>query len=392
MARKGGRDRGSQLGRAPAQTGSLASAALAGVRVRGGRASRLGLGASATDKLRAAPLTEQRPTRAEPERPPGVDLSHETAPLIDQLEARCERDYPGLLDRFPPTRLLEIYDRHADSPYWFVGPETGAFVDALERDYGDQAVLVYQQLLVAQSVARHSVPQGRLIIPRSLAPDIDRERTRMLADLRAGSPDWTSKLGDYFLKDLAVARFHMIPSGPHVAELSAGVPRRILITGGARQFIDVLTTFYLRRRPFRPMLHIHLSEKALSDFNPEGRERCFAQLAELLRANPNLAGVCAASWLYDPALPRVSPHLWFMQEPARSHDAKFFRLKTDEQSQRLATLKSATRRRLFEAGEYLPTAYAMIWFKNDLMRWAQDRTRHASEEATNQREHTHDTR
>lgn len=349
---------------------SLLLAVLAQLRVRRGHIT-------PDDQLadpKPASRTENYSTYQEEKRPPGTDLSQETAPLISELQTRCERSYPGLLDRFPPIRFLETYDRYADSPYWFVGTKTRTFVDALKLDYGEQAVLLFKQLLVAQSVARQSIPQPRLSIPHSLTADIDRERTRMLTDIRAGSPDYTAKLGDYFLKDLAVARLHMIPSGPHVAELSAGIPRRVLVTGGARQFTDVLTTFYLRWRPFRPMLHIHLSEKALSEFNPAGRERCFLLLAELLRANPKLTGVCAASWLYDPAVPRVSPHLWFMQEPARSHGAKFFRLKADEQSQRLATLKSATRWRLFEAGQYIPTAYAMVWFKNDLLRWAQART------------------
>ena len=39
-----------------------------------------------------------------------------------------------------------------------------------------------------------------------------------------------------------------------------------------------------------------------------------------------------------------------------------------------ATAKSQTRRRLYEAGEYLPVAHRILWLRRDILRWA-DQTR-----------------
>ena len=41
-----------------------------------------------------------------------------------------------------------------------------------------------------------------------------------------------------------------------------------------------------------------------------------------------------------------------------------------------ATAKSQTRRRLYEAGEYLPVAHRILWLRDDILRWA-DQTQRA---------------
>lgn len=290
-------------------------------------------------------------------------------PVVAELRERCNHHYPGVLQKFPPEQFIRLYEENSAAPYWSVSSEMRSFLASIEHEYSQEAATLVQQISVALSIAHVDKADRSLVLPDSLWPNIDQERLRILEDIRAGWRDREPGFSDYFLKDWAIARLHAIPSGPHMVELWSGVPRRIVLTGGIRQALEVLSTFYLRQRPFRPMMAIHLSEKALSEFTPAGRERCFLQLADVLAANPELAGVFGASWYYDPALERISPHLAFLREPER-HGAKLFRLRTNEQTTNLALGKSRTRRRLFEAGEYQPTAFMMVWLRDDLLRWA----------------------
>ena len=59
----------------------------------------------------------------------------------------------------------------------------------------------------------------------------------------------------------------------------------------------------------------------MQEFSPEGWMRFYLRTAELLRRDPRVKGLIGTSWLYDPALADVSPHLAYLrtvQIPGRS--------------------------------------------------------------------------
>jgi hypothetical protein len=94
------------------------------------------------------------------------------------------------------------------------------------------------------------------------------------------------------------------------------------------------------------------------------------QMARLLTHNPAVRGVFNSNWFYDPALGAISPRLAFLSTFASSHGAYLVRIGPDPGAVADATSHSATRRRHFEAGDYMPTRYGRFWPREALLTWA----------------------
>jgi hypothetical protein len=86
---------------------------------------------------------------------------------------------------------------------------------------------------------------------------------------------------------------------------------------------------------------------------------------------PDLAGVYAASWLYDPQLASVSPKLTFVRKIAEAGGARFLRLRTDPVQIAYATAHSPVRRQLMQSGAYSPTCYGLHWDRHAFIAWAE---------------------
>jgi hypothetical protein len=104
-------------------------------------------------------------------------------------------------------------------------------------------------------------------------------------------------------------------------------------------------------------LHVHLEE--LAEFNEEGWSRTLGRLARMLPIHTDIKGVFVGGWLYDPALPTVSPRMAYIRRIAKDAGAEIFYSDVDKSGDALA--KSPTRRKLFDEGKYVPKAYYMIW-------------------------------
>ena len=87
-------------------------------------------------------------------------------------------------------------------------------------------------------------------------------------------------------------------------------------------------------------------------------------------------GVVGYSWFYDPKLETISPQLAYLRRRPADGGAFFLRGHTSEFDIKNATAKSQTRRRLYEAGQYTPVGYKMVWLRRDILSWA-DRTHRA---------------
>lgn len=122
---------------------------------------------------------------------------------------------------------------------------------------------------------------------------------------------------------------------------------------------------------FAPWYQIHTHTSVIADFNEEGWEQCYRVIAGMLALNPIVKGMFGISWFYDPGLEEISPRLRYLRQTPLSGGARLFYRGGDEtENVRNATSKSETRRKLYEAGKYKPVAYAMVWRRADLLRWA----------------------
>jgi len=296
------------------------------------------------------------------------------APLAEivtgNLHGHCVETYPGLLDAFPVSDYLRLLDQYPpEASYSFVGADVRNFCQRVESRYSTQALTMLHQMLVATCIGRCDVPPSGVEIPDSIWQIIIDEQRRILAEIERGWSADMAGLGDLFLKDLGFSTLRLLPNGAEVVEPVSGVPRRILLQGGITQFLDVAYSFYLRRRPFKPIFQIHASEKSLHEFTPAGWDQCYLRIAQLLEKNPSIPGVFGTSWFFDPALKSISPRLAYLRKPEQA-GAKFYYVGPDPHSAMLATKKSPTRRRLFHDGLYQPTCYMLVWFREDLIHWA----------------------
>ena len=107
---------------------------------------------------------------------------------------------------------------------------------------------------------------------------------------------------DYFLKDVRFAAGWTVPCGAEVVDLrsSRQLVRSALHRGhaGARARLALRTL-----RPGRPAPWFapHTESRYLDEFNEAGMERTYLNVASMLRGHPDVAGIAAYSWFYDPS-------------------------------------------------------------------------------------------
>lgn len=203
--------------------------------------------------------------------------------------------------------------------------------------------------------------RSRVALPASVRSLYDRELERIARQLEAPDTDYFSFSHDHFLKDYALLTHRFVPVGAEFVSLASGVPRRALLAGGVAQALRAVWFVVFTAGGLAPYFELHAHPRSLSDFNPEGWERTYARLADLLRANASMKGVVSASWFFDPALREFSPHLLYLRDVPERHGAAFFLIGTDLRGDSGAIATSATRRRLFEQGAYVPQIYLRVW-------------------------------
>jgi hypothetical protein len=174
---------------------------------------------------------------------------------------------------------------------------------------------------------------------------------------------------DSWRKNRLILAGRLIPVGAEFADPCSGIPRRTFLQAGARRALALAATIGLGTRGFRPCLELHSHPDSLDEFTVEGWEQTYVRLAELLELNRQFRAVVASSWFRDPALAGISPHLAYLREYPCRHGARLFATGKDTSGLSGALATSATRRRLFESGQYVPTIHMMIWPRSALLRW-----------------------
>jgi hypothetical protein len=122
-------------------------------------------------------------------------------------------------------------------------------------------------------------------------------------------------------------------------------------------------------REIGPWLRVHTEPRSLEDWNEAGWDEVYRQCARLLRSHPRLLGLAATAWFYDPQLAAISPHLGYCRERLLEHGALMMRVGTSDFDIASATARSPTRRKLYEAGKYVPISYTLLWPRERLLRW-----------------------
>ena len=234
---------------------------------------------------------------------------------------------------------------------------------ALERS-------TFNRALVAELASRLHFRLDGLALPsdvlRRLPPALERLHTFLSAERQGyGLGD------DFFLRDVRFAAGWTVPCGSEFIDLRTRVslPAGLLIAlkaMGPRLALRTLT-------PGQPIAWFspHTDSRYLDEFDEAGWERTYLNVASLLRGHPDIAGIAAYSWFFDPQLEEISPRLNYLRQRPLQGGALLMRGHTSEFDVKNATAKSPTRRRLYEAGEYVPVAHRMVWLRRDILSWAE---------------------
>ena len=248
---------------------------------------------------------------------------------------------------------------------------------ALRRENVRTACL-YLKELVQQLTEDFSLDESPVRLPPKVRELYQRELFRIRAQLKTFDLNFYDFDNDPFLKDYALLTHRFIPIGAEFAVPFSGIPRRTLVQGGVGQFCRAVTAV-LRAGGFKPYFSLHAHPLALRDFNPQGWEASYHLLAELLQLNPGIKGMISASWFLDPRLKAISPHLTYLRDLPERNGCAFFFVEYDTEGKSGALAKSATRKRLFRAGEYVPAIYMRVWARTDILQWNR-RNRHSADE------------
>ena len=185
------------------------------------------------------------------------------------------------------------------------------------------------------------------------------------------SESWAPYEGDFFAKDVRYALGVTVPCGALQFDLYGRIgPKLVLRDVVARQsFASSLS--YMTARGWGRWYAIHLDLRAMKEFNPEGWTASFARLAEVLKANGDVRGVCGASWFYDPKVAEITPHLGYVRQTPVRHGAFLAHMGTAPHHVENALVRSLARKKAYEEGRYLPTCYLLAWPRRALIAWAE---------------------
>jgi len=235
----------------------------------------------------------------------------------------------------------------------------------IESLAGPEALRDHLRLLLLEMIGQFDARFQTAALPHSFITEFESVFRRIIRDCMDATPN-AAPGNDNFLKDLGIVRLRLIPAVSHLLYLHAGVPRRTLLKHPG------LLRYVLRMGGVRPLVENHVHPLMLDRFDEEGRERCYRLIADLLRARTELRGLMGASWYYDPALGAISPKLAYLHDvPTRNGGIV---VRTEREGPHSGALARSTRRRaLFEAGQYTPWTYLMLWSRGDFLRYANER-------------------
>lgn len=169
---------------------------------------------------------------------------------------------------------------------------------------------------------------------------------------------------DLFVKDLALTRLVLVPAVAQLIYPHGGVPLKPLLAWGPSGWAFVYGRCGGRRGYFE--VHTH-DPMAGAYFNAVGWEETYRLAALLFPSFPRHRGLVGYSWFYDPALETLSPRLGYLRHSPVEKGGRLMPMGADEDSARLATATSPSRRKAYEAGSYVPRRYGLIWSRADIM-------------------------
>lgn len=285
-----------------------------------------------------------------------------------QLISNLSIGYESLLAKYDPHTAIKMLDKiDSGEHYHFVSEELSLMWEGILQEFGSGGFGTFQRIVMLCLIEDFENRAKNIHYIDEILQCFDFSFARIKENIENPKCTDYDSVNDLLLKDLALCRQVLFPAGAQVVQPHSGFSRSLMFRGGIKQFWSMLrllkktggnTGYYF--------YHTHLSE--LQDFNARGWDNFYLRIADMLKINLECRGLVSTPWFLDPALKKVSPHLSYIRDRPEQNGASFFFIRIDPDSGALS--KSATRRRLYAEGKYIPKSYCMVWPREEMIEWA----------------------
>lgn len=302
-------------------------------------------------------------------------ISKSTREKLCSLYSDLPVEQEILVDRIKDEILKNIsrYAKMTDFNEPVKKVDTLFFKRVANYSENDQAVL--RCALVAKLALHLPAIVNKLNLPESiilLYPDAF-DRLAEFLNITCTQPyDSTT---EFFCKDVRFVLGLSIPNGAIITDMFSHVSifSVILSLFRTRRISGIIK--YASVKGIGSWFRGHIDSRYLTDVNERGFDNAFCRTAELLLRKNDVRGYVGTSWLHDPPLSFVSPHLAYFQKWPREGGAFLLRHATEHSDIESAIRTSKTRRQLFQEGKYIPVCYSMLWPRDKLIAWAKQVTK-----------------
>lgn len=165
------------------------------------------------------------------------------------------------------------------------------------------------------------------------------------------------------------ASLRRFPAGQFDWEVG-GLPVSYLLRVTPGSLPRALYVAVARLKGRRPVFFAHLGYRRRGESLSEVEaNKSYYRMARSLELQPSVKGFVASSWLRSPDTGKVSPHLAWLNR-VFVENGGFVAAMGPADPDGGVLLRSETRRRLYERGEFKPTIGLVMWPRQAMIRWA----------------------
>jgi hypothetical protein len=292
--------------------------------------------------------------------------------LNAHLRAKLKVLHPRIIDEFPVENYLGAVLKYpAVAAYNHVSPEIYQLERALNERIGVSGAALYFQLVLCELIQKNAPVMARGALPESV-------KSRFLVNVERITSDIEKEThpavfyrhdDDKFLKDVGVAALRVLPAGAQKINQTR-LPLRI--AKGLEQLkLVAFAALYLGKQG--PIFDMHTDSHdpdLLAAFSETGWRDFYKTVAQVLEQNPQVIGLFGIGWFFDPAVTEVSPRLAYLRDIALESGARSFCVGPTEGARESALATSATRRKLYDEGRYVPQDHLVVWSRKSLIAWS----------------------
>jgi len=283
-----------------------------------------------------------------------------------------------LLTIFPVSGYIDLLNNRPQlGTYAYVSPQIKDICNRIVHLANENILETYHKLILIELICLAKAK----IENKNLHEDINCLYTanfnRILKQMETvNEPGFYLYSHDKFFKDLGICSFFLIPAGAQKIHLDT-LPYYFLYKKGIRQFFKGICLLLFELKGIRPLFQMHTDSNdsdLMADFNSTGWENFYIRTARILEQQEDIKGIFGSSWFFDPQLSKISPRLEFLRNIVEQGGGKVFYIGTSSHDIKNALLKSTTRRKLYNAGKYLPANHIVIWPRQKLIEWAKKKS------------------